>query len=201
MNMIRPPLPHDLTPEDGLLAGIGNAWRRELLRYCAIPRTRREIEREYALVAYTQIMPTLAALYGARWLRMAGMHYWLNRMAIFRVENCVATVCGGWPSVGSGDDAEIDLAVAALRRRSCRMVLAGLADSEHSTLELMDITGLGRKQVYHACRAWTRLGLLAETPETGKRGNRYRRTGGPILPALGGVIHSLREAVDNEVAA
>jgi Fe2+ or Zn2+ uptake regulation protein len=204
MNMIRPPLPLDRTPEDALLAGIGNAWRRELLRYCAAPRSRREIEREYPLVSYTQIRPTLDALVEAGWLRLRGGAYHLNLVAALRVEHCAALACFDWLTIGESRDSEIDLAVAALRRQSCRDVLAALDNGyERSTLELIELTGYTRKQVYHACRAWTRLGLLDETPETGKRGNRYRRINAPVLAALGGYLYSLHQAVgnENEVAA
>lgn len=138
----------------------------------------------------------------AGWLRVRAGAYQLNLMAALRVEHCAALACFDWLTIGEIRDNEIDLAVAALRRQSRRDVLAALDNGyERSTLELMEITGYTRKQVYHACRAWTRLGLLDETPETGKRGNRYRRINAPVLPALGGYLYSLHQAVDNEVAA
>lgn len=196
MTMIRPPLLKNLTAEDALLAGIGNAWRRELLRFCSKPRTRRELQREYLFTHLTQIIPTLKVLIAAGWLTQQGNTYRLNPHHIHDVIQLVESLFNAVPGVGEPDDALLDASIAALRRESCRQVLYVLQGEEMSTLELATLTGLTRKQVYYAGQVWTRVGVLQERPDTTFRsGNRYRRTGA-ALPPLGGFIHRLAKTVD-----
>ena len=195
--MIRPPLHANLTPEDALLAGLGNAWRRELLRFCSVPRTRRAIQREYLFTCGTQITPTLEVLTRAGWLAVQEETYRLNPGCIYHVMQLIEALFRAAPDVGKPENALVDASIAALRRESCRQVLHVLQGEEMSTLELAICTGLTRKQVYYAGQVWARVGVLQETPDLKFRhGNRYRRTN-ETLPALGGFPHSLAKTVEN----
>lgn len=192
--MIRPPLERNRTPEDALLAGIGNPWRRELLRFCAAPRSWRDIKREYLLVDVEQLKPTLKNLVGVGWLLHERERYQINPAALEQVVALVEALFESELKPGDIDDGQLDAAVAALRRSSCRTTLKAL-DQEQSTLELVERTGLTRKQVYRAGQLWTRLGVCRETPDRSfLNGNRYRRTGSS-LPALGGYVDLLQASM------
>lgn len=172
--MIRPPLHKDMTPEDALLAGIGNAWRRELLRFCSTPRSRQEIRREYLFTHLTQLSPTLSTLTAAGWLIPEGTTCRLNPQHIYSVRQLIEDLFQVTPEVSEPDDTLIDASMAALRRMSCRRVLQAIQQEKMSTLELAALTGLTRKQVYYAGQVWTRVGVLQEIPDTKfKHGNRY----------------------------
>jgi hypothetical protein len=193
--LYRTPLPENRTQSDLLLAGIGNAWRRELLAFCATPKTLDDIKREFLLVnAHTQIVGTLQALSETGWLRQKGDSYVLNINAVGAAETRVALICGEWLAVGTEDDAAIDLALAALRRSSCCRVFSVMSDGvERSTTELRSLTGLTKRQIHYATSTWTSLGLFEETARPGvKEGSLYRQIKKPLLPALGGYLHRLQ---------
>lgn len=144
------PMLTDLTPEEDFLSAISNPWRREVIGYCVTPQTKRDVFREFVCAGKNQRQHALHCVVGAGWLREEGDHYTLNPAAPAHLSHLLGVVVGQ-----SGDattDAEAtDAAVAALRRRSCRKILATLEDGPVLFAELRAATGVRHNDFLIAC--------------------------------------------------
>ena len=160
------PLPHDLTDQEGFLAPVCNAWRRELVRWCAEPRTRRDIFREFVCAGKGQRYAALYDLYTSGWLREHGGSYTLNVAAVSALEQLVESVAGAEPHPFE-DAASCDASIAALRRRSCRSVLELMRLTSRPVLwrELRDTCELTAVDTKIACTILLETYALRETAQ------------------------------------
>ena len=163
--MSRPsPLPHDLTAEEGLLAPVCNAWRRELIRYCARPRQQREVFREFIFAGKKQRYAALNDLCTSGWLRAQEDTYSLNVAAMSALQRLSESVAG-LEAHPFDDVAACDASVAALRRQSCRAILDLTRSLSRPVLwrELRDTLNLTSLDTKVACTILTEAHTLTET--------------------------------------
>ena len=124
--MSRPaPTLYDATPEEPFLAAIANPWRRELLAYCTEPRSKQDVFREFICAGKKQRYTALAGLVETGWLYDEGETYTLNSTALVILSELIGSVVGQSHDA-TDDDKSCDAAVAALRRHSCRQIVAHL---------------------------------------------------------------------------
>lgn len=160
------PLPHDLTDQEGFLAPVSNAWRRELVRWCAEPRTRRDIFREFVCAGKKQRYAALHDLCASGWLREHGGSYTLNVVAVSALERLAESVAGAeiYPFE---DVTGCDASVAALRRRSCRAILNLMRATPRPVLwrELRDTCDLTAVDAKVACTILVETYAIRETAQ------------------------------------
>lgn len=157
------PLPHDLTEQEGLLAPVCNAWRRELVRWCAAPRTSRDIFREFVCAGKKQRYAALHDLCASGWLREQRGTYTLNLAAVVALERLTGSVTG--TELHPFEDvAGCDASIAALRRASCRSVLSFMRSTSRPVLwrELRDTLSLTSVDAKIACTILTEAHALSE---------------------------------------
>lgn len=160
------PLPYDLTDQEGFLEPVCNAWRRELVRWCAEPRTRRDIFREFVCAGKKQRYDALHDLCASGWLREQSSSYTLNIAAVSALEQLAESVAGAEPHPFE-DAASCDASVAALRRRSCRSVLELLRSTARPVLwrELRDACDLTAVDTKIACTILLETYAIRETAQ------------------------------------
>ena len=140
--MSRPaPTLYDATPEEPFLAAIANPWRRELLAYCTESRSKQDVFREFVCAGKKQRYTALAGLVDTGWLHDLGDHYALNPIACVILSELIGTVVGqAYDAIL--DDKSCDAAVAALRRHSCRRIVAHLEFGAAPFGELREVAGV-----------------------------------------------------------
>lgn len=140
----------DATPEESFLAAIANPWRRELVAWCATPRSKKEVFREFLCAGKKQRYVGLAGLVESGWLREvhAGF-YLLNPAAPVLLSQLIGVTVGQNPQPFDNDVA-CDAAVAALRRHSCRRIVALLEDGPAGYNQLLDFSGVPRADFLHS---------------------------------------------------
>lgn len=182
--MSRPaPLLTDLTPEEGFLNAISNPWRRELIAWCVTPRTKQDVFREFVCAGRNQRQHALRCVVDAGWLREEGDHYTLNPAAPAHLSHLLGVVVG--QSYGTTTDAEAcDAAVAALRRGSCRRILATLEDGPVLFAELRAACGVRHNDFLIACTILKNAQAIADEKP-------YYRLTGAGLPGLEGWLEKV----------
>ncbi len=157
------PLPYDLTDQEGLLAPVCNPWRRELVRWCATPRTKRDTFREFVCAGKKQRYAALQDLCASGWLREHDGTYKLNVAAVGALEGLTDSVAGTEMHPFE-DAAGCDASIAALRRQSCRSVLNLMRSASRPVLwrELRDSLGLTSVDTKVACTILIEAHTLSE---------------------------------------
>lgn len=150
--MSRPaPTLNDATPEETFLAAIANPWRRELLAYCTEPRSKREVFREFVCAGKKQRYTGIAGLIEAGWLHEIESFYALNPTARVVLSELIGSVVGQTFDLIQDNEA-CDAAVAALRRTSCRRIVAMLEFGPATFGELRDVAGVPPQDFLASCK-------------------------------------------------
>lgn len=153
--MSRPaPALADATPEESFLAAIANPWRRELVAFCAEPRTKQGVFREFLCASKKQRYAGLNGLVETGWLRESAEMYRLNAAAPVLLSQLIGVTVGQSPRPYEDDEA-CDAAVAALRRTSCRRIVSYLESGPASFGTLREFAGVPHPDFVAACKALT----------------------------------------------
>lgn len=193
----------DATPEESFLAAIANPWRRELVAWCATPRSKKEVFREFLCAGRKQRYVGLAGLVASGWLQelegtgqvMAqgdGECYELNFAAPMTLSHLIGVTIGQNLQAYE-DDVACDAAVAALRRYSCRRMVELLGRGPAGYHELLDFSGVPRADFLHSLTTLQNAYTVHRV-----EGHPYELTGAGF-PALEGWLN--RISVTSQVAA
>lgn len=154
--MSRPaPALADTTSEESFLAAIANPWRRELVAYCAEPRSKRDVFREFLCASKKQRYAGLSGLLDTGWLRESAVGFYALNPAAPALLSGLIGVTVGQSSSPYEDDEACDAAVAALRRASARRIVTYLENGPASFSALREFAGVPHPDFVVGCKALT----------------------------------------------